>query len=249
MDDLLEKRLAELANRAWGQGSYAFTSFLDLHALSCFHRLLPSLPPVPYTLFGGAEGCERLMLRFGSEEFCGYETPFPIICLKFTPVSAKFSDVLTHRDFLGAAMGLGIERELIGDIIVREQETYLFCVDRIAPYLMENLIQAKRTTLSCTQADQLPDGPLYILKRQLVQLSSPRIDALIAHVYRLSRGDAQALFPAGKIYVNGRLCESPGYSPKEGEVISVRGFGRMKFIGVESLSKKGKSNTAVDLYI
>lgn len=249
MEDALKKRFEELAGRAWNQGGYTFTNFLDLPSLSVFHRAIPSLPPVPYTLFGGAEGCERQMLRFGSEEFCGYDQPFPIACLHFTPANARFADALTHRDFLGAAMGLGIERELIGDIIVRENEAYLFCVERIASYLSENLTQAKRTTLRCARADALPEGPLYQVKRQLVQLSSPRIDALIAHVHHLSRGDAQNLFPQGKIYVNGRLCESPGYTPKEGEIISVRGFGRMRFMGVESLSKKGKSNTAVDLYI
>lgn len=249
MDDLLARRFSELANRSWNQGSYAFTNFLDLASLSCFHRCLPSLPPAPYTLFGGAEGCERQMLRFGSEEICGYEAPFPIACIHIKPANARFSDDLTHRDFLGAVMALGIERELIGDIIVREKEAYLFCVERIAEYLIDNLIQAKRTTLSCEIAGHLPEGPLYTVKRQLVQVTSPRIDALIAHVYKMSRGDAQNLFPAGKIYVNGRLCESPGYTPKEGEMISVRGFGRMRYLGVESLSKKGKSNTAVDLYI
>lgn len=249
MEDLLARRFGELANRVWNQGGYAFTNFLDLPSLSVFHQLLPSLPPVPHTLLGGAEGCERQMLRFGVETFCGYEMPFPITCLHFTPANARFADTLTHRDFLGAAMGLGIERELLGDIIVRENEAYLFCVERIAPYLMENLTQAKRTTLHCALSDALPDGPLYKTQRQIVQLSSPRIDALIAHVHHLSRGDAQALFPAGKVYVNGRLCESPGYTPKENEIISVRGFGRMRFICVESLSKKGKSNTAAELYI
>ncbi|MBE5782708.1 MAG: hypothetical protein E7329_05250 [Clostridiales bacterium] len=249
MEDALGRRFEELANRAWNQGSYTFTNFLDLPSLSIFHRMLPSLPPVPYRLFGGTEGCERQMLRFGDESLCGYEMPFPITCLHFTPANARFADALTHRDFLGAAMGLGIERELIGDIIVRENEAYLFCVERIASYLSDRLTQAKRTTLRCAPVVQLPEGPLYQTKRTLVQLSSPRIDALIAHVHHLSRGDAQALFPAGKVYVNGRLCESPGYSPKENEIISVRGFGRMRFIGVESLSKKGKSNTAVDLYV
>ena len=59
----------------------------------------------------------------------------------------------------------------------------------------------------------------------------------------------EALFPAGKIFVSGRLCESPGYTPKPGDIISVRGFGRMKYVGIDSPSKKGKENTTIELFI
>lgn len=244
-----KKRYAELAERAWNNGIYVFTPFLDLAALSAFHAALPSLPKVPYRLFGGAEGCERKMLAFGSEELCGYEAPFPIICLKIYPLSQKFADKLTHRDFLGSLMGLGMEREMLGDIIVKEDCAYLFCHERIAPYICEHLVQVKRTTVTCEKAEAPPEGELFRTEKRVVQLSSERVDALIAHVFKMSRGDAQALFPMGRIFVDGRLCESPGYTPKAGQVISVRGFGRMKYTGVESLSKKGKCNTAVELYI
>lgn len=249
MDDALEKRFRELANRAFSQGCYVFTHFLDLAGLSVFHSLVPSLPPVPYTLFGGAEGCERQMLRFGSEEHCGYDMPFPICCLKIAPSNPKFAEKLTHRDYLGALMAQGIERELLGDIIVREDAAYLFCEEKIAPYLADNFTQARHTTLRCTLIESLPEGELFKTQRLGVQLSSERLDALIAHVYKMPRGDAQALFPAGKIYVNGRLCQSAGHTPKENDLISVRGYGRMRYQGVESLSKKGKCNTIVEIYV
>lgn len=249
MDELFARKCADLANRAWAQGIYTFTAFLDLASLSAFHALRPALPPIPHALFGGAQGCERQVLRFGSEEICGYDAPFPISCIHLKPANAKFADDLTHRDVLGAVMSLGIERELIGDIILRDKEAYLFCLERIAPYISESLTQIKHTAVRCKTADTLPQGPLYTVKRLTVQVASPRLDALIAHVYKLSRSDAQALFSARKIYINGRLCESPGYTPKGGEIISVRGFGRMRYIGVESLSKKGKSNTTVEQFV
>lgn len=248
-EDLERKRLQELAERSFRQGVYCFTHFLDLAGLSLFQSLLPSLPPVPWTLFGGAEGCERQMLRLGDEESCGYEAPFPIACLKITPLNARFAEPLTHRDYLGALMALGVEREGLGDIAVKKDGAYLFCEERIAPYLQEHFTQARHTFLSCAPAEALPAGALFETERRAVQLSSQRLDALIARVFKLSRGEAQALFPQGRVYVSGRLCESPGRAPKAGDVISVRGFGRMKYAGVESLSKKGKENTAVDVYI
>lgn len=249
MESQEKKRYAELAERAWSNGAYVFTPFLDLQGLSLFKEALPSLPRVPWQLFGGAEGCERQMLRFGSEEICGYDMPFPICCIKLSPVSKKFADQLSHRDFLGALMALGMEREMLGDIIVREDHAFLFCHERIAEYICRNLSQVKRTTIFCEITQTPPDGELFRTERKVVQLSSERIDALVAHVFKMSRGDAQALFPMGKIFVDGKLCQSPGYTPKNGQVISVRGYGRMRYVGVDSLSKKGKCNTAVELYI
>lgn len=249
MDDAQAKRFLELAQRAWNQGTYAFTNFLDLAALTCFYQTAPALPPVPYALFGGAEGCERKVLRLGNEGFCGYDQPFPIACLKITPVNPRFAEPLTHRDFLGALMALGVQRELLGDIIVRENETYLFCLERIADYIAVNFTQARHTALRCQRVDAPPAGALFTLRRQTVQLSSERLDALVAHVYKLSRSDAQALFPAGKIFVDGRLCENTGATPKAGQIISVRGFGRFRYQGLDSLSKKGKSNVVVELYV
>ena len=249
MDEIFKKRVTEWANRSWNQGVYCFSHFLDLAQRSDFLFLVPSLPPVPWRLFGGAEGCERQMLRFGSEETCGYDAPFPIQCLKIAPLSAKFAEPLTHRDYLGSLMALGMERETMGDIIVRKEGAYLFCEDRIAPYILEHFVQARHTSLSCEIVEKLPEGTLFETKRISVQLSSQRVDALIAHVFKMSRGDAQDLFPAGKIFVSGRLCESPGYTPKPGDIISVRGFGRMKYVGIESLSKKGKENTVAELFV
>ena len=249
MDEIFKKRILEWANRSWNQGVYSFSHFLDLAQRSDFLSLVSSMPPVPWQLYGGAEGCERQMLRFGDEATCGYDAPFPIQCLKIAPLSAKFAEPLTHRDYLGALMALGMERETMGDIVIRKDGAFLFCEERIAPYILEHFVQARHTSLSCEIVDTLPEGPLFETKRMSVQLSSQRVDALIAHVFKLSRGDAQALFPAGKIFVSGRLCESPGYTPKPDDIISVRGFGRMKYIGIESLSKKGKENTAVELFV
>lgn len=248
-DELEGKRLLEWAERSARQGVYCFSHFLDLAGLSLFHSLLPALPPVKWTLFGGAEGCERQMLRFGSEEELGYTEPFPIQCLKATPLSAKFAEPLTHRDYLGALMALGIERETLGDIVVKADGAYLFCESRIAPYITERFTQARHTALACAVADAPPAGKLFTTEKRVVQVSSQRLDALIAHLYKMSRADAQRLFPAGRVYVSGRLCESPGHAPKTGDVISVRGFGRFTYGGVESMSKKGKENTALNVYV
>jgi RNA-binding protein YlmH len=146
-------------------------------------------------------------------------------------------------------MALGMERETLGDLVVKPGKAYLFCEERMALYVLEQFTQARHTALRCEQTETPPEGALFETRRMTVQLSSQRADALVAHVFKMSRSEAQALFPAGRVFVNGRLCESPGFTPRPGDILSVRGFGRMKYAGIGSFSKKGKENTAVDLFV
>ena len=97
LDDTQEKRFLELFRRYDAQGVYLFTHFLDLAALNTLSRCLPRLPRAPWTLFGGAEGCERKMLRLGSEEECGYDQPFPIACVRMAPASCPVDRMLRSR--------------------------------------------------------------------------------------------------------------------------------------------------------
>lgn len=249
MDEQLKKRFLELFTRADRQGVYVFTHFLALADQNTLQECLPSLPRVPYTLFGGTEGCERLMLRIGNEDLCGYDQAFPIVCIRIAFSSARFAEALTHRDYLGALMSLGIERELMGDIIVREEGAYLFCEAHIAPYILDGLTQVRKTAVRCSIVDTPPSGEMYRLKRVTVQLTSVRVDALLAHVFNLSRSAAQELVLAGKVFVEGRECRDTAYLPKEGDIISCRGYGRVRYAGVQTFSKKGKSNAVAEVFV
>ena len=249
MDDAQAKRFLELAQRAWNQGTYAFTNFLDLAALTCFYQTAPALPPVPYALFGGAEGCERKVLRLGDEGFCGYDQPFPIACLKIMPVNPRFAEPLTHRDFLGALMALGVQRELLGDIIVRENETYLFCLERMADFIRENLTRIRHTSVYVEQveAEDFHYEPKY--KEVDGTVASVRLDKLLALAFNASRSSLTGLIEGGKVFVNGKLVTSNGYEPKEGDLVSVRGMGRFRFQGTGGQSKKGREYVTLWRYI
>ena len=80
-------------------------------------------------------------------------------------------------------------------------------------------------------------------------MSSERLDAVIARVYSLSRDDAQALFVKRLVFADGREIQSSSYSPKEGEIISVRGHGRFLYIGQVGTTRKGRLNVAVQVYV
>lgn len=247
--ELLKKRFAELYSKADRGGYFTFTDFLGLAEQSTLGELVTKFHPSAMTVFGGADGAERVMVRFGNAEEIGYDEPFPIRCVKIEPLSQKFADRLSHRDFLGALMNLGIERCTLGDVIIRDNVGYVFATEEIAKFITGELIKVKRTDVRAIEVADLPHGELYKTEDKRIQIQSERIDAVIAKTYSLSREDAQALIKRSLVFVNGRQINSPSYTPKVDDKISVRGHGRLIYRGFDSTSRKGKLNAIVSVYI
>jgi len=247
-DEMIKKRLRELAGRAYAEGRFCFSQFLDMQALSCYHTMQYEPEFVNSTLFGGYPEAERQMLRFGDAEL-GYEEEFPITCLRIEPVAMKFAEALSHRDFLGAVLGLGLERSLIGDILVREKSAHLFCHQSIAEYICAELKSVRRTTVKVSVADMLPEEFAPKLQEEHIQTASARADVVIAAVYKLSRSEALELFRAKRVLIDGRFTENNSRLLNPDEIVSVRGFGRFVFVGLEGISKKGKQKLKVLRYV
>lgn len=248
-EELLKKRFRELGEKCYQNNQYTFTGFLSPADLSCFYEVERELSYVPYTIWGGSEFCERVMIRFGSEETLGYVEEFPISCIQIRPLSLKFADELTHRDFLGALMNLGIERSTLGDILLIENAAFLFCMESMAEFIIENLSKVKHTSVFCERAKEVPFFPGKEKKEIKIQISSPRIDAVISKVYKLSRSEAIDFFRQKKVFVNGRQCENNSLMLKEGDMVNVRGRGKFEYAGSGNVSKKGKINGVVLLVV
>ena len=247
--ELLKKRFLELYNKADRGGYFTFTDFLGLAEQSALGELLTKFSALSVTRFGGAVGAERVMVRFGNPEEIGYDTPFPISCVRIEPLSQKFADKLTHRDFLGALMNLGIERSTLGDVVIRDNVGYVFADEEIARFISGEITKVKRTDVRASVVDDVPEGDLYKTEDKRIQIQSERIDAVIAKTYSLSRDDAQALIKRSLVFVNGREINSSSYAPKVDDKISVRGHGRLVYRGFDSTSRKGKLNAIVSVYV
>ena len=243
--ELLKKRFLELYNKADRGGYFTFTDFLGLSEQSALGELKTKFHPAAVTAFGGAVGAERVMVRFGNADDMGYDEPFPIKCVKIEPLSQKFADKLTHRDFLGALMNLGIERCTLGDVVIRDNVGYVFATEEMAKFITGELIKVKRTDVKAAEVTDLPEGELYKTEDRRIQIQSERIDAVIAKTYSISREDAQTLIKRSLVFVNGRQVNSSSYTPKVDDNISVRGHGRLIYRGFDSTSRKGKLNAIV----
>ena len=249
-EELLFKRYTELAGRSEAAPYFIFADFLGLNERSIFLSAVSKFGAhVKYTLFGGTLGTERVMARLGDAEEIGFDSPFPIKTVKIEAEAPKFAEKLSHRDYLGAILALGIEREKIGDIAILENSAFLFAEEQMAEYIASTLESVRHTKVRCRITDQLPEGELYKTKRIKIQALGERLDAVVAKVFSLSREEASRLFLKGLVFIDGALCESVSKIPKHGQVISVRGKGRFIYLGYETLSKKGKKNIEIDLFV
>ena len=247
-DQLSEKRFLELSERCYRENRYTFTDFLAPDELAAFYRVEPGLKAVPYSLWGGTEMAERVMLRFGSEEMFSYEEPFPISFLEIKPRGQKFSEQLTHRDVLGALMSLGITRNVLGDIFPGRDISWVICHSTMVEYISRELTVIRHTPVSVTEKPSLPEVTAAAPEIVNVPVASERIDGIIAKAFDLSRSDVTELFRKKLIFRNGRLEENNSRLLVPGDLITVRGFGRIRLAGFGGVSRKGKQYVELMLY-
>ena len=219
-EELLKKRLLELAQKSYSQNVYKHTHFLNEYEQSIYQDMKKELDYAHPQLVGGHEHFTRAVVLFGSKELFGYEGEIPLACARISPVFDKFAETLSHRDYLGALMNLGIERYLIGDILVDEKCAYIFCMSHIMDLLKEQLGQVRHTRVGF--------------------VASMRLDVLVSQAYGLSRTSSDKLLKAQKVFHNGRLCISSGQKIRQGDIISVRGYGKFLVEDLGKTSKKGR---------
>ena len=229
---MIEKRFKELYARSFSKNINTFSEFLNLDEQSMLEN-----SGVPCIKFGGYANAQRIVAGFGDGLS---EDDFPISIIKISPVNQKFADTLSHRDFLCALMNLGIKRELLGDILIKDNIGYLFCLNQICEYIIGELSRIKHTTVECKIVNSIPEDISFTGKELEVFVPSLRIDAIISSAYKLSRSESARLFTQEKVFVNSRATTNTSYQVKPNDIISVRGFGRIEFICQIKQTKKNR---------
>lgn len=246
MDNYFIEHMTDLSRKADLNNKFTFSNFLNEEEINELITHKSSL--IPFTLFGGTEGTSRQMVRFGDENELYYAEDFPIVSLKIEPKNKKFADTLSHRDFLGAIMNLSIEREHIGDIIIKDSEAFVFVTSKMSNFICENLKKVKHTDVYCTECEFTFTDKLFELEEKTLISSSLRADCIICAVFNLSRSTADACFSAKKVFINSSQCENSSKQLKENDTVSVRGFGKFIFNKAVSQTKKGRLKISISLY-
>lgn len=244
-ETLIRRKILDSATKAYNQNIYTYTGFLGISELAIYHSMAKELSFISSRCFGGNESCERQMIQFGSKEELGYSEEFPINIIKISPVSPKFAESLGHRDYLGALMNTGIERSLLGDIIIKDTHAYLFCAKHISDFIEKNVFTIKHTNITCINiTNDMDTSDIEGIKPKLkdVELiaASPRVDAVVASISKLSRSNTIELFDAKKIYINGICNENKSYQLKPDDILVIRGIGKFIYLGCGNETRKGR---------
>ena len=169
--------------------------------------------------------------------------------IQISPLNGKFAEDLGHRDYLGALLNLGIERSKLGDILIQEKMAYLFACDGMADFICNELTRVRHTTVQAVriEREEFDYEPRYEEIRGTV--ASVRLDSLLSLAWNSSRSKMAPLIEEARVYVNGKLITSNGYHVRENDIISVRGMGRFRYMGMISETKKGRCYVLVYKYI
>ena len=247
-DRLLLAKLWDKIHAGIRKNIQASTCFLSPRELEMAKYLFGE--PEGLYAFGGYEEAERKMLVFLPDYLDTGSLPeddCPLVCLRATFFRGESP---SHRDFLGALMGVGIARETLGDICVGKESCDFFETAEIAPYILQNFTSAGRVHL---KLEQIPLAEAVIPEPEVKEirdtLASLRLDSVIASGFRIGRSLAAQYVSAGKASIDGLPCEKPDKAVGEGMKISVRGLGKIMLASVNGRTKKDRISVVIHRYV
>lgn len=250
-DRLLLAKVLDRVEQAQSRNIPVATDFLSpqqqMQALDLLR--LAGVPETGYARFGGYDGAERNLFLFLPDwlepEDAGSQSP--IRCLR---AAFRAEERLTHRDFLGSLMGLGLVREKIGDILVSSDSADLLVLDTVAEFLLQSWNSAGRARLIVTE---ITPRHIHIPEIRCEELrdtvSSLRLDAVASTGFRMARGKAAELITSGRVQVNWRECTKPDKLLSAGDTVSARGFGKFELTEIGGTTKKGRTSIVLKRYV
>ncbi len=260
-DKILVAKIEDKMRQCSDNSMITNSAFLDMHERSVASSLKCPYSGVKTVFYGGFTDAERTVAVMlpdyveadDKESLCTYfeecpeNDPLAVIEIE----KDRFSPALSHRDYLGALMGLGIKREMTGDIIVTQTGCRIAVLEQMADFIAENLVKAGRGTLKtrvvpphavrdASNAQGVPDS---------FTVSSMRLDSIVKNAFRVSRGDACAAIESGVVFVNDIECTKADKKIQQGDKIVFRRKGRIIVEDCSSVSKKGRVIVEIKKFI
>lgn len=235
--------LAELSRRS---GVPRFTRFLNERERSVAAAAARADNANPI-FYGGYDGAARTLCGFFEGTYAEElpkEELFPLCAVTF---SFRKSEKLSHRDFLGAILGVGLERSAVGDILVAEDHAAVFCTESAKPLVMD-IVKIGRAGASPEEGitKELPKPKFETLDRTV---SSLRLDCIVGACANISRDKSAALIRSGQVNADFSVCLDVSAAVKEGGIVSIRGSGRFKVSKIVGETKKGRIHVVIEKFV
>ena len=239
-------RMVDLASQALKSQKYKLTGFLTPFEQEIAGAIANSLGFLKLDFDGGFTGAERQRAAFCHEDFAG--TPAFEIAVINAQWNAEFAR-LSHRDVLGSIMSLGVEREHIGDIIATKELARIIVDKKMAEYFISNLTHIGESSVKVTLGDLSSIAPKEERTKEIRStVASLRIDSIAAAGFGMSRSKAADEIKAEKLKLNWQTVKNASQAIKEGDIISMRGRGRLEVTEVRGQTKKGRTAVLLRRY-
>lgn len=248
---LLLARIMDKLDFTRSRGIPSHTPFLTLAEQEGAARLIAAAGHPEHLFWGGYEDAERKLCVFLPDWLDGEGFQSSEDCpLTALTLSAPQDAALTHRDYLGSILGLGINREKVGDLLVGEGVCQVLLLREVEKILLTQLDQVGRTRVKIAPCplDRLspPEKNIRTIRDTVATL---RLDAVAASGFSTSRSKMAALISSKKLTVNGRECDKPDRAVEEGDVLACRGLGKCVLKEVAGQSKKGRTMILIERYL
>ncbi len=248
-EKLLAAKAMDQADFSLRHFALAFTDFMDPKMSGILEEEFRRVPDLNIVAFGGAADCERRMFAFSPDYMEIRHEDFPLKAVKIQ-TNLKFAEKLSHRDYLGSILGLGIDRGKMGDIFLYDDFTAAFVREEIADYIALNLTKVSRTKVTC---EVTSPGDITLPAKEIQEtrqtVSSLRLDCILGAAFKLSRGKAKEYIEGEKVNVNWRSINHTSFVIKEGDMISVRGLGRIRVMEIGGRTKKDRIAVTLGKYV
>lgn len=222
--------------------------FLDPHQVRVASAELSGKVPfdMKTEFFGGYDEAERCMFICCPE----YIEPDYDSLISVLEITGRDISELSHRDYLGSLMGLGIKRENIGDILPFDDKCIVFVKPEMKGYIADNLTKIGRHGISI-RVGSLSEIKIPRKKTQFMRetVSSLRLDCIVSAALNISRSKAAELIKAERVNLNFETANSVSDIVNEGDLISVRTFGRFKLTEICGITRKGRNSIIIEKYI
>ncbi|HHW66823.1 RNA-binding protein [Defluviitalea raffinosedens] len=245
---LIASKILDRANTALRDHANTFTDFIDMYKLSKYLVMVHNISDLSIKAFGGYPESERKIIGFCPDYRELQDYDFPVTPVEIHLKSSN-EESISHRDYLGSVLGLGIERSKIGDILVYDHKAIVFVNKDIASYIINNLFKVKNIKAEAKEIllDEvvLPEPKI---KEITSTVSSLRADSILSAGFQLSRSKIVDLIKSEKALINGVIA-SPASHIKEGDFLTLRGFGKIKLAEVRGKTKKDRVSIVIHRYV
>lgn len=243
----LAARLIDLADTVAKGRPYAVSDFVSPGAVQIGETIQAHVPTLVLKTFGGYEGAERVKLAFVNENYAG-SVDYAITACKVT-WDARYR-LLSHRDVLGSLMSLGISRERFGDIVMVDNGAIILAETPLLQYLKQNFTKIAMVSITVEDVPLSDIAPKQEKVKEIkTTVASLRLDAIASSGFGISRTKAAEAIKGERVEVNWQAAKGPAQEVSAGDVISLRGKGRMELAEITGTSRKGRIGVLLKRYM